>query len=209
MIRTFVAVELETSLRQAIGRMQEQLKDRLQAELREMPRARLQWVRPESIHLTLKFLGDVEETRIDGMCRALGDAIGALPPFAVGIQGVGVFPDVRAPRVLWLGVSSRSGPPSESDPLSRLAGDVDQALHRLGFPLETRSFSPHLTLARIKERPHEIGKALSECQVIQTSISLGTLAVRAVALMKSDLTPSGSRYTRLCDIQLAESMTAE
>ncbi|HJU04797.1 MAG TPA: RNA 2',3'-cyclic phosphodiesterase [Nitrospiraceae bacterium] len=202
MIRTFVAVELDPVLRHAIGRLQDQLKDRVQHELLKSPHARLQWVRPESIHLTLKFLGDVEEARVETICRTMAEAIGALPPLTLIVQGVGAFPTLRAPRVLWLGVSSDPGQ-AQVNALTHLAGTVDQALHRLGFPLESRPFSPHFTLARIKERPHEIGKALNDCQVMTHTSPLGTLIVRTIALIKSELTPSGSRYTRLCELPLS------
>ncbi len=117
------------------------------------------------------------------------------------VQEIGVFPDIRAPRVLWVGLANQPDQLAQLESLRRLVGEVDRALHGLGFPLETRPFSPHLTLARIKERPHEIGKALSE-RLMPLATPLGTLHVGAVALMKSDLRPSGAVYTRLCESAL-------
>jgi 2'-5' RNA ligase len=202
MIRTFVAVELEPELRLAIGRMQDQLKERLKADLREKASTvRLQWVRPESIHLTVKFLGDIDEQQVESICRGLAQAVSGLPPFSLVVQEIGVFPNIRAPRVLWVGLASQPDQFAQLESLKRLAGEVDRALHGLGFPLETRPFSPHLTLARIKERPHEVGKTLSE-KLMPLANPLGTLHVGSVALMKSDLRPSGSVYTRLCESPL-------
>ena len=197
-IRTFVAVELQHDLLHAIARRQDQLKEGINAELRKAgSEARLQWVRPESIHLTLKFLGDVDERRIDPLCRALTEAVSGLEPFSVQAHGVGVFPDLRMPRVLWVGLSD-SDHQSSRQSLTHLAQEVDRAFHGLGFPSESRPFSPHLTLARIKERPREMGHVLRESGLLLSSAPLGTIDVSAVALMKSVLQPSGALYTALC-----------
>jgi 2'-5' RNA ligase len=192
MIRTFVAVELDPNIRKALGQTQDQARRELSRVTSE---ARLQWVRPESIHLTLKFLGDIEETRVGAICQALGHAAGQSSSFSVDVRGLGVFPDHRAPRVLWVGLH----PP---DSLTRLAEQVEAALAPLGFPAENKPFRPHLTLARIKDRSREIGKALAEGGLLAHEGLLGTLALHAVSLMRSELHPSGSLYTRLCEVRL-------
>ena len=201
-IRTFVAVELSHSVRHEIVRVQEQLKESIQAELKRVgSEARLQWVLPESIHLTLKFLGDVDERRIEPLCRALTETVDRLHPFSLQARGLGVFPNLRMPRVLWVGLSD-SHPQGGGACLTHLAEEVDRALHRLGFPSESRPFSPHLTLARIKERSREMGHALLDSGLLRSSMPLGTIDVSAVALLKSDLKPSGALYTALCRAQL-------
>jgi 2'-5' RNA ligase len=206
MIRTFVAVELEAEVRRAIGRLQDDMREKLKPDLKALaPQARLQWVRADSIHLTVKFLGDVEESRVEQMCRALAQVAEAMSPILLDITGVGVFPDLRAPRVLWLGLSDPAGRPGQVDTLVRVAGMVDAALSGLGFSPETRPFSPHLTLARIKEQSRGVGQALAQSDVMQHAASAGALHVRALSLMESQLRPSGAVYTRLCEAPLVKS----
>ncbi len=193
MIRTFIAVELDSTLKQAIASVQETL----QRELHLTPSVRMQWVRTDSIHLTLKFLGDIEERRVEDILQALDVAGRDHAPFSVDVKGVGVFPDLRAPRVVWVGLSGHI------DRVIRLAGSIDAALIPLGFQLEHKPYTPHLTLARVKEQSRAIGKALADSGVMRESTGVGTLSIQAVALMKSEPTPSGSIYSRLGLITLA------
>src|SRR5690349_10820063 len=116
MIRTFIAVELDSTLKQAIAGVQDSLKRELHGLA---PGVRLQWVRVESIHLTLKFLGDIEEGRVESILHAL-DKIGhEYEPFSVEVKGFGVFPTLPAPRVLWMGLAG------QTDRLIRLSGSID------------------------------------------------------------------------------------
>jgi 2'-5' RNA ligase len=196
MIRAFVAVELTDELRSAIAGIQAQVKAELARELRRTaPDARLQWVRPEAIHLTLKFLGDIAEGQVEEIARALAAVAGGRPQFALEVGGLGVFPDARAPRVLWVGLGG-------AEPVISLARAVDEALGELNFAPESRAFNPHLTLARIKERGRDVGKALAAVGLLAQASPLGTLPVRTIALMRSELKPSGSVYTRLRDAAL-------
>jgi len=203
MIRAFVAVDLDADSRKVLARAQEQAKDRTMRELSRLaPEARVQWARPDSIHLTLKFLGQIADTQVEEIRRALSVTIQAQPRFSIEVGGFGVFPDLRAPRVLWVGVS---GQREQVNALARLATEVDSGLDTLGFPREARPFSPHLTLARIKERSREVGKALAESGLMAQTESLGILRVEAVALIRSDLKPSGAVYTRLWEVPLKAS----
>ena len=200
MIRAFVAVDLDADGRKALARAQELAKDRTLRELsRSAPDARIQWVRPDSIHLTLKFLGEIADTRAEEIRRALAPAIQAQARFSVEVGGFGVFPDLRAPRVLWVGLS---GQRDEAVTLARLAAEVDSGLDALGFPREGRPFNPHLTLARIKERAREVGKALAASGLLSQTERFGSLTVDAVSLMRSELKPSGAVYTRLWEVPL-------
>ena len=193
MIRTFIAIELDSTLKQAIAGLQESLKRELHGLATGV---RLQWVRVESIHLTLKFLGDIEEDGAADILHALQKVGRELEPFSVEVKGFGVFPTLRAPRVLWMGLAD------QTNRLVRLAGSIDAALTPLGFQIEPKPYSPHLTLARIKEQARAIGNALVDSGVMRDATSRGTLPVQAMALMKSERTPAGSVYSHLGDVGL-------
>lgn len=197
MIRAFIAAELTATLRGRIGDLQQQVKGELTRELRRRaPDARIQWVRTESMHVTVKFLGDVTEDSVKDIEQALRQVARGRATFTVEVGGLGVFPGARAPRVLWLGLAG------EIDRLTALAQALDEALAELGYPRERRPFQPHLTLARIKDRGREVGQALDETGLLAHRMTLGTLEVTALSLMKSDLTPTGAVYTRLVKVEL-------
>ncbi len=197
MIRTFIAVELGDDLRRAFGDAQQQLKALIKGALPRHARdVRVQWVRPESIHLTLKFLGDVDESSVLEIEEAMSVVGEVHSSFSLDIGGMGVFPDIRGPRVLWVGIQE----PDRR--LTNLAGDLDQALNGQGFPLETRPFRAHLTLGRVKEQARQVGQALVASGALKTDAVLGSCAVAAMVLMKSELRPSGAIYTRLKQIPL-------
>jgi RNA 2',3'-cyclic 3'-phosphodiesterase len=195
MIRTFIAVELDPPLKEAIAAVQETLKRELHGLATGV---RLQWARANAIHLTLKFLGDIEEGRVGDILRALEEAGRSHEPFSVDVKGFGAFPNLRAPRVLWMGLAG------QTDRLIRLAGSLDAALMPLGFPVEPKPYMPHLTLARVKEQSRAIGNALADSGVMRDVTGRGTLPVHAVALMKSELRPSGSVYSRLGVVTLLD-----
>ncbi len=199
MIRTFIAVELSSALRGRIGDLQQRVKGELARELRRRaPDARIQWVRTESMHLTVKFLGDVTEDSIKDIEHALARIAQGHAAFSVEVAGLGVFPGARAPRVLWLGLAG------EVDRLAALAQALDEALADLGYPRERRPFQPHLTLARIKDRGREVGQALGGTGWLDQRTMLGSLEVTALSLIKSDLTPGGAIYTRLAEFELGQ-----
>lgn len=149
----------------------------------------VKWVRPENIHLSLKFLGDVEESRASELYTALQRAAGARAeprPLALQVRGFGVFPDYRRPHVLWVGVTPEPG-------LELLQHSVEQAFAPLGFPTEARAFRPHVTLARASRaaRPREFA-GLEE---LLSGIDFEeTVSVPEVDLMQSTLNPEGPVY---------------
>lgn len=207
MIRTFIAVEVNDEIRPAISRRQDEVKDRLSHDLRKLaPDARLQWTHPESIHLTLKFLGEIDESQIERICAALNEVADAASPLSLEIGGLGAFPDARAPRVLWLGLADPAGSPQQIARLTHAAGDLDRALRSFGFESESKTYSPHLTLARIKAGSREVGRALTDSGALMHSESIGILRIDGLSLMRSDLKPSGSVYTRLCYAQFRGSL---
>ena len=179
-MRTFIAIEIPAEILKEIAKVQDELKS---------SGADAGWTRPEGIHLTLKFLGEVPEARIEDIKNALVQAAGATNRFRLEIAGAGAFPNPKNPRVVWLGVSG------DIDKLSALQGSVEESMMAMGFDREKRPFSPHLTLARIKYlRPRfSWQRAIDSIK----DIRLADFDVDHVSLMKSDIKPSGAVYTEI------------
>lgn len=183
LIRTFIAVEFSEELKTEIARIQQAMKQEM---------GPLKWVQATNFHLTLKFLGDVESSKIGALGEGLARAVKGTTPFYVGFAGVGGFPKTQHPRVLWLGIDRGK---SELVSLQKV---VDDELALQGYPRETKSFSPHLTMARTNEGTNltEIGQKLVHMRVEPTSSDL----IRCIRVMKSDLRPGGPVYTCLKQI---------
>ena len=200
MIRAFLAVELSQELRDELTTVQQELKHRIEPEMkRDM---RISWACPASIHLTLKFLGDMNEQVIDPLRVALEQAIGSQIAVNVPLERLGAFPRPQSPRVLWVGPSENWEKGAEAKRIAEIHGAIEQACEDLNFLRETKPFSPHLTLARIKVGERQVGVALAKGGVLDRPLSLDSLAVELVVLMKSELKPNGSVYTRLWDVRL-------
>lgn len=144
--------------------------------------------------MTIKFLGDIEEAQVPVLQEVVGTAVASCTAFSLDIQGVGVFPDLRRPRILWAGVSGAV------DHLQALVSLIDKALEPLGFSTETKPFRPHLTLARIKPHVRDVGAALAKAGICQESSVFGTLNFNQLCLLKSELTPQGAKYSRLWEV---------
>ncbi len=186
MIRAFVAIELSQDLK-------EQLKG-LAARVRSLHLdGRIP--RPEFIHLTLKFLGEVDRDQITSIQEALRESVRQFEPFELQVGGLGTFPDLRRPRVLWIGVE-------ECQCLWKFKQALETKLEALGFPRDNRSFRPHLTLMRLKSAPTPellAGFLRSEAQ----NGRLGVLGVTEVQLYQSVLKPQGAEYHKLVTVKLA------
>jgi RNA 2',3'-cyclic 3'-phosphodiesterase len=184
-LRLFVAIELPEPLLEGMAEVQQGLKRRLGTDA-------VRWVDPHSCHLTLKFLGDTDEGKVAGLKEALADACAAAAAMELHLSGLGVFPNARRPRVVWVGLDgSLVG-------LAELQAQVEKAIGRLGFPPEERAFSPHLTLGRVRDGATTadygaIAAALSAAPTVPAA----TLPVREVSLMRSVLRPQGAEYTCL------------
>jgi 2'-5' RNA ligase len=200
MIRAFLAVELPQELQGKLGTFQQELKRRIASEIKQD--VRISWVQPANIHLTIKFLGDMDEQVIDPLSGAIEQAIGSQPSVIVPLERLGAFPRPQNPRVLWVGPSEIWERGVEGRRVTDLHGAIEQACEDLGFLREAKPFSPHLTLSRIKAGEHQVGVALAKSGVLDQPLSLGSLAVESVVLMKSELTPTGSVYTKLWDVRL-------
>jgi len=184
MIRTFIAVDLPG-----------QVKDRIEEiiwPLKPLSRS-IRWVRPEGLHLTLKFLGEIPEEQLPAIVTALEEALSGRPSFDFRLSGLGGFPNLRRPRVLWIGV------PEGGEPLRTLAGTVEKALFPCGFAPEKRPFSPHLTIGRVRS-PRGVEPVLERLPAID--YTSGPITAGAVKVMKSQLKPTGAEYSALKIIDL-------
>jgi len=152
------------------------------------------WARPEGIHLTLKFLGEIQESQVPVIMDSLVRAGGSSSGFRIEIAGAGAFPDPKNARVVWLGISG------DADGLMKLQAVVEAAMVGAGFEREDRAFTPHLTLGRIRQIRSRAAwlKALDELGHIR----LPGFDVKSVCLMKSELKPSGAVYTELGRMKL-------
>jgi 2'-5' RNA ligase len=161
----------------------------IQGVLRRNIQGALSWVRPGGIHLTLKFFGDIAAKDVSAVSEVVaGQATGARP-FNLEAKGLGVFPDTRRPRVLWLGIGG------EVERLIAMQKAIDQKLEACGFPKGKRPFRAHLTLARIKSPQGLSG--IEDVLTEKGSESAGKFTATGLTLFKSELTPKGARYTTL------------
>lgn len=177
-MRLFVAINLPDALRRAVWEAS--------ALLRAGPYP-VRWVDPSSIHVTLKFLGDVAETREPEIADAVQSAVRGAKPFSLSLDGFGAFPTPRRPRVVWVGCEA-------APPLELLQDRVERAFAALGFPVEGRPFHPHLTLGRARRdaRSRDFSGIERELMGLQFH---GELLVSSLDLMQSVLAPQGARYT--------------
>lgn len=191
-IRAFIAINLPDDVKSALSR--------LQARLKTGERFPVKWVDPYSIHLTLKFLGNIPADTTGRINTALEGAVRGIPPFQVEIRGLGVFPNLNRVQVVWVGVGG------EIDLLLRLQRAIDSGLSSLGFAPEKRRFTPHLTLARVRDRaaPSErqsLGRLIADTKFEDVY----RINVDSVNLMKSQLTREGAVYTRINSVLLKQS----
>lgn len=189
LVRAFVAIELPDEAKRVLADAQATLRSSLESD---SSRRSLKLTNPTGIHLTLKFLGDVERSRVDSLAGVIAEATAGFSPFSIRLGNPGVFPNPRSPRVLWVGLEG------DTTSLLRLAESVERSLSRLGFPPERRGFSPHLTLARIADwaTPDDraaIGRAADGLRLPESV----ELSADRVVLYRSELTRAGAIYSEL------------
>jgi 2'-5' RNA ligase len=200
MIRAFLAVQLPEPLRESLAAIQSDVKHRMAHEL---PReASLSWVRPASLHLTVKFLGDIDEGLVVRLRDAMADTLRHHRAIRIPLDRLGVFPRLLQPRILWIGPSDGWENSEEALRLTTLHRAIEECCGTLGLAPDARPLSAHLTLARIKAGHRAVGQALAKSGVMDRTLALEPLSVHAIALMRSELKPSGSVYTALWESRL-------
>jgi 2'-5' RNA ligase len=200
-IRAFLAVELSQELRAKLATLQQELKQSIEPELKRG--TRISWVQPASLHLTIKFLGETDEQMINPLRAAVEQAIGSQMAVNVPLERLGGFPRPQSPRVLWVGPSENWEKGIDAKRITEIHATIEQACEDLRFLRESKLFSPHLTMARIKTGERHVGVSLAQSGVLDRPLLLGSLAVESVALMKSELKPTGSVYTKLWSVRLS------
>ena len=186
-IRSFVAIELSPDIRSQIEKIQNELKG---------SSADVRWVRSRGIHLTLKFLGGIPEEKIPEIAGVLTRCADETESFNLNIHSLGAFPNATNPKVIWIGVEDESGR------LLKAQQSVEKSLAAIGFKEEKRTFTPHLTLGRIKSPRGK--RAVSQHLEAFGECNCGTLTVTEICLFKSELKPSGAVYTKLKTFLLSE-----
>lgn len=185
-LRSFVAVDLEPAVLEALAVLQRELAA-TQADVR--------WVRPEGMHVTLKFLGGLPADLLGQIHAAVQDSTSRVPPIPLRAHGIGAFPSLRRPRVVWVGLD-------DDGRLAQLAARVEAALEPLGLAREKRAFTPHVTLGRVNSmRRWARLEGLLEAHLDD---EFGASTVREVVLYRSTLRRDGAVYTRLWTIPLTE-----
>jgi 2'-5' RNA ligase len=188
-IRAFIAIELPNEVKTNLSTLLGKLKPGHERTVK--------WVDPNSIHLTLKFLGNIPENKIVDITQAITNATQKIRHFSLSLQGLGTFPNLRSPKVAWVGIGG------DVEVVTSIHRQIDRALVPLGFASEKRSFSPHLTLGRVRDKTtneerSDLGKAIESIKVNNSS----PFSVDRVSLMQSTLTKSGAIYDQISIITL-------
>jgi len=179
-IRAFIAIKLPEKITVSIRKIQEGLSSY---------GFKVKWVRPENIHLTLKFLGNIDRADTEKVGSAISESVKTYAPLSLIAKGIGVFPNIKRPRIVWTGVAEQR---------NRLAGlqrHLDDHLESIGFQREKRPFKGHLTIGRVKQRidSNRLMEAMKECAKFESEAFI----INEIVLFKSELNPTGAVYTQL------------
>jgi len=184
-MRCFIALDMPEAIKDSIGAIIEKI----------MVSARgVRWVPPLNLHMTLKFLGEVNEESVPAIKAALSEVAVRSAPFSVTVRGAGAFPNPKHPNILWIGME---GP----EELKMLYRGIDDAMSGLGFKRENRDFSPHITIGRVKDKKG-IEPVIKELDNFRDA-SFGSVEVREVLLMKSELKQAGAEYSKVAVFKLS------
>ena len=188
-IRAFIAIELPEEVKADLSSVQGRLKPEQHPYVK--------WVSAAGVHLTLKFLGNIDPEKVSPIAEAMAQATQKASPFRLEVGALGAFPNLRRPQVIWVAVGG------EVEKLASLHRGIDQSLVALGFPQESRSFTPHLTLGRLRESASaEERRRIGEALLAAKGEGVVPFQVTELSLMRSTLTPKGAIYNRICSIQL-------
>lgn len=187
-MRTFIAIALPQEIKDSLGRLQNQLKT---------CGADVKWVEPNNIHLTLKFLGDIDDKKLDKIMRILEDTAKNKNPFQMRIFSIGAFPKMNFPRVIWVGVDKGD---SET---KQIAEALEEKIAKIGIPKEDRPFSSHITIGRTRSSLNR-ERLVEDLKTLANNFGQENLefAVTKITLFKSTLTPKGPIYEVLKETNL-------
>ena len=189
MLRSFIAIETPVEIQNALAQAAAPLK-------KILPKPLVRWVAPQNVHLTLKFLGDVSPANLERLAEAINAEAASHTMFSISVGGLGAFPDQRRARVIWMGLEA---PPA----LAALQHGVDAAAAKLGYPMEQRPFSPHLTIGRVAQTASGADLQFIRNTLESTKVGiLGTIRVQAIHIFKSLLQPTGPVYTLLYTLSM-------
>jgi len=178
-MRTFIAIELPQEIKSALSNIQAELKQ---------AHADVKWVKPENIHLTLKFLGEIDETLVEKICAILEGIARQNTPFNLSLSDLGAFPKLNYPRVIWIGVTN-------DQPVVKIAEEIEKEAVEIGLPSESRPFSSHITVGRVRSGLNR-GALIEKLIFLKKNFPPSKLEfkVHSLTLFKSTLTPSGPIY---------------
>jgi len=184
LLRSFLAIEIPKVILENIEKLQKDLKS---------SHADIKWVDPEKIHLTVKFFGNIEESKIEPIIKSVESVTKTFSPFKLSVKGIGGFPNLKSPRVIWIGVIDEDGV------LAKFQAQLETHFEKIGFEAEQRDFRPHLTLGRMKslKRKDELINRIERFK----DNDFGVFKVERVILFKSDLTKEGPIYTALKEVR--------
>jgi len=187
-MRCFIAIDIDEKIREGLAILQ----NKLQGDA-DVKKGDVKWVDPDAMHLTLKFLGEIKDDQLAGVCNITKDVAGRHKNFELEVESVGCFGG-RSARVLWVGTGL------DCKDLLQLQDDLEQQLASAGWPPESREFTGHLTLCRI--RNSNAGLKLAQLTEKYKDYKLGTMPANSLSVYQSDLTPKGPIYTLLCNYKL-------
>lgn len=190
-MRLFVGVELDDAVRAAAAETAERLRERLKRRRADVT---ARWVEPANLHITLWFIGEVADGRAAAVTTVV-EAPFATPAFLLSVKGCGAFPATGPPRIFWLGVAAGGGP------MTRIHEELEGRLTSIGFEAEKRPYSPHVTIARVKELRRKAARQAREALAAVPG-DCGTCRIEAVTLFRSSTSPKGSRYEPLLRVPL-------
>ena len=194
-VRSFIAIELPDELKLRLSQ--------LQAQLKSGEPSRVKWVDPYGVHLTLKFLGNVAVNRLDDVTGAMKAAARGISPLRLEVNEIGVFPNLRRVQVAWVGISG------EVDKLGQLQQRIESNLAPLGFTAESRPFTAHLTLARLRDQASLTERQRFGQLIASTKFEASfTFEVDSISLMRSQLTREGAIYSQISSVGLVKPLSS-
>lgn len=199
-MRTFLAIELPPPVQTLIRQTQQTLEQRLAAAQQSQT---IRWTAPAAVHLTLRFLGETTDEQRRLLQTALPPIVAAHAPFTVQVEGLGCFPNGKAPSIIWLGLH-----PADQR-LFRLQAQLEQAAQAAGFAAERKAFQPHLTIGRMRQsitrlQQHAVGQLLAPELAAANRQPAASFVVKRIVHLRSELEPTGARYTPLQTFKFSE-----